>query len=62
MSAEQSHDQHPDAAVRPVAGPSVRDLLAACAAARTVSTPPENPPAAAAPDEPADRRPNRDAA
>jgi hypothetical protein len=43
MSAQHPPDQDPDAAVPPAATPSVRDLLAACAAARTVSTPPQNP-------------------
>ena len=44
MSAHEPQDQHPDAPGRPVFAPcgvpSVRDLLASCAAARTVSTPP----------------------
>jgi hypothetical protein len=46
MSAHDPQDQHHDAPVPPAvtagadAAPSVRDLLAACAAARTVSTPP----------------------
>jgi hypothetical protein len=48
MSAHDPQDQHHDAPVRPAgptqsapgAAPSVRDVLASCAAARTVSTPP----------------------
>jgi hypothetical protein len=49
MSAQHPHDHDPDASVPPAATPSVRDLLAACAAARTVSTPPLNPAPAADP-------------
>jgi hypothetical protein len=71
MSAHDPQDQHHDAPVPPVrsqaaagtpgaprdATPSVRDLLAACAAARTVSTPPADPPAADG--SPAARPPSR---
>ncbi|WNI17307.1 hypothetical protein [Actinacidiphila sp. ITFR-21] len=35
MPAQPPHDQHPT--------PSVSDVLASCAAARTVSTPPRDP-------------------
>ncbi|SEO17265.1 hypothetical protein SAMN05216267_10194 [Actinacidiphila rubida] len=76
MSAHEPQDQHHDAPVPPVrpvtapgasrdATPSVRDLLASCAAARTVSTPPADgpaePPAAGAP-APAEPSRGRDAA
>jgi len=60
MSAHDPQDQQHDAPVPPVppvqpdsapgapgdATPSVRDLLASCEAARTVSTPPADTPAA----------------
>ncbi|WP_328915559.1 MULTISPECIES: hypothetical protein [unclassified Streptomyces] len=46
MSAQNPQDQHLDASAAPAATPSVRDLLASCAAARTVSTPPRDTPAA----------------
>lgn len=60
MSAHDPQDQHHDAPVPPVrpaaaprdradATPSVRDLLASCAAARTVSTPPADTPPAGTP-------------
>ncbi|SCE23773.1 hypothetical protein GA0115240_14561 [Streptomyces sp. DvalAA-14] len=56
MSDQHPHDQPTEASVRPAGVPSVRDVLAACAAARTLSTPPDT-------SEPAPRRqPNRDAA
>ncbi|MBY8881820.1 hypothetical protein [Actinacidiphila acidipaludis] len=56
MSAHDPQDQHHDAPVPPGrpqvspgapgdATPSVRDLLASCEAARTVSTPPADTPA-----------------
>jgi hypothetical protein len=77
MSAQPPHDQHPDASARPAPTPSVQEVLAACAAARTLSTPPTDPPSpatrtpqvpAAAPATPsphgenARRRPDRNAA
>ena len=54
MAAHDPHDQHLDASAGPASAepgpapalsraPSVRDLLASCAAARTVSTPPDPP-------------------
>ncbi|MCL2554542.1 MAG: hypothetical protein FWE15_08465 [Actinomycetia bacterium] len=61
MSAHDPQDQHHDAPVPPAgpaadapgargdATPSVRDVLASCAAARTVSTPPDDTAPAAGP-------------
>jgi hypothetical protein len=54
MSAHDPQDQHLDATVPagvPASdgAPSVRDLLASCAAARTVSTPPDDARPAAEP-------------
>lgn len=70
MSAQEPQDQQLDASVRPASGtgpaaptPSVRDLLAACAAARTVSTPPDDPAPVERPhEEPAHHGSGRDAA
>ncbi|MDX6354342.1 MAG: hypothetical protein QOF98_1245 [Streptomyces sp.] len=83
MSAQDPQDQHLDASVPSASGaktaapsapaPSVRDLLAAGAAARAVSTPPDDRPASArtaaartpevrAEEEPAHRASDRDAA
>ena len=83
MSAQNPQDQHLDASVPsaaapgstapPAPAPSVRDLLAACAAARAVSTPPDDRTASARPaaggtpdvrpeEAPAHRTSDRDAA
>jgi hypothetical protein len=56
MAAEER--ERPDARHRP--SPSVSELLASCAAADAVSTPPPGPPRPGAPD--AEDRPARDAA
>lgn len=83
MSAENPHDQYLDASVPSASAagptaPSVRDLLTACAAARAISTPPDDGSAAERPadvrseeepahqepahQEPAHHGPDRDAA
>lgn len=63
MSAHSPRDPQLTAPVPPAATPSVRDLLAACAAARALSTPPPDEPTAARTDEKAsENAPGRDAA
>ncbi|HEY5834753.1 hypothetical protein [Streptomyces sp.] len=47
-----AQDHHLDAPVPPTSVPSVRDLLASCAAARTVCTPPDHTRPAAGAHEP----------
>lgn len=64
MSAQDTPDQRREAPVRPAPTPTVGDLLAVAAAARTLSTPPDDvPPDDAPASRPAERdHPGRGAA